>query len=290
MKIYYWNIRPNFGDLINPWLWPKVFPDFRFETLPKTKKGVVDAGDAATLLVGIGTLLNDRFPKSGRSIVIGSGVGYGSAPKISEPSRIYCVRGPKSAEALSLPASMGIIDPGILLREYYSKADSRSHEFSFMPQISSVAKEQGCWRRICEDLGFGYIDPRDPVEKSAKAIAETGTLLTESMHGAIVAEALGVPWVPIVTRREILAFKWHDWCESVDVEYQPAFVSSITQPVSPTFRQKLKLSVSLPLAKRQLQHASKREPSQARDGVIDSRISQLKDVFAEVAKCESVQC
>jgi succinoglycan biosynthesis protein ExoV len=203
---------------------------------------------------------------------------------------VYCVRGPKSAEALSLPASVGIIDPGILLSDFFSKSNAVSTEFSFMPQISSVVDQHDSWKQICDDLGFGYIDPRDSVEDSVKLIAETGTLLTESMHGAIVAEALRVPWVPVVTRREILAFKWHDWCDSVELDYEPSFVTSISQPKSPTFRQKAKLKLSLPLAKRQLRNASKRKPCLASDKIIESRKSQLMDVFRKVEKQEEMYC
>jgi succinoglycan biosynthesis protein ExoV len=41
------------------------------------------------------------------------------------------------------------------------------------------------------------------------------------MHGAIVADALRVPWVPIVTSPRILKLKWQDWCSSVNLPYQP---------------------------------------------------------------------
>ena len=39
------------------------------------------------------------------------------------------------------------------------------------------------------------------------------------MHGAIIADTLRIPWIPISTRPSINTFKWLDWCESMELEY-----------------------------------------------------------------------
>jgi succinoglycan biosynthesis protein ExoV len=46
-------------------------------------------------------------------------------------------------------------------------------------------------------------------------------VLTEAMHGAIVADTLRVPFVPLVSSREISSFKWMDWTLSMDLPYRP---------------------------------------------------------------------
>lgn len=279
MKIYYWNIYPNFGDLINPWLWPRVFPEITFEEFPKTLDGIANA-DSETLLVGIGTLLNERFPKCKNALVMGSGVGYGEPPKLDDTIKIYCVRGPLSAKKLSLPESYGIIDPGILLKKYYSVSDSGDwSEFSYMPQISSVVSCADTWKNTCKDLGFGYIDPRDSVENVAHLISKTGTLLTESMHGAIVAEALRIPWIPIVTRSEILSFKWQDWCHSIGLEYDPVSISPIEQPGQGRAMGTLRSLITYPVVRYQLKKASQKRPLLADDVIIDNKIEMLEMVF-----------
>ena len=45
--------------------------------------------------------------------------------------------------------------------------------------------------------------------------------LTEAMHGAIVADTFRVPFVPLVSSREISSFKWMDWALRMDIPYRP---------------------------------------------------------------------
>jgi len=46
-------------------------------------------------------------------------------------------------------------------------------------------------------------------------------VVTEAMHGAIVADTLRIPWVPVVCSPAILPFKWSDWTRSVELAYRP---------------------------------------------------------------------
>jgi succinoglycan biosynthesis protein ExoV len=81
-------------------------------------------------------------------------------------------------------------------------------------------------------MGFAYIDPRWSTEQVLAALSETEILLTEAMHGAIVADALRVSWIPIRTTSKILAFKWQDWCQSVGLEYTPHRVLKLEDPTA----------------------------------------------------------
>lgn len=104
-RLYYFRgARPNFGDELNPWLWPRLLPRF-----------LDDASDE--LFLGIGTILNSGVPTAPRKIVFGSGYGYGEPPKL-EPGkwRIHRLREPRTAQALGLPDTLAVGDPAILLR------------------------------------------------------------------------------------------------------------------------------------------------------------------------------
>jgi succinoglycan biosynthesis protein ExoV len=46
-------------------------------------------------------------------------------------------------------------------------------------------------------------------------------VVTEAMHGAIVADTLRIPWIPVVCSPEIATFKWRDWTASLDLPYRP---------------------------------------------------------------------
>ena len=76
--------------------------------------------------------------------------------------------------------------------------------------------------------GTNYIDPtKYGLEQTFEEILSCDVLLAEAMHGAIVADALRVPWVPVKTTQDILGFKWRDWCSSMNLEYAPHFLPPI---------------------------------------------------------------
>lgn len=278
MKIYYWNIHPNYGDLINPWLWPKIFPEINFGECPKNEEGITDCGDEL-LLVGIGTLINERFPISKLRLVLGSGVGYGNPPDLANKTRIYCVRGPLSAKKIGLPKAQGIIDPGVLINKFFTKSTSPANAISFMPQISSMVRTPGVWEKASSELGYQFISPTDDVTTTTERICNTGVLLTESMHGAIIAESLRVPWIPIITRKEILPFKWEDWCASIEIEYKPIYTAELGNSDQDSFSEKLKTKINYKRIIKQLNQAATSKPMLGRPSVLEDRIDQLETVF-----------
>ena len=108
MRLYYWVEKSgivNFGDDLNPWLWKRLLP-YKFNEKSNIQ------------FIGIGTLLNECIPKADKTLVFGSGVGYGkSLPLIDDSWHFYFVRGPRSAHALGLDDSAAITDPAILLHQ-----------------------------------------------------------------------------------------------------------------------------------------------------------------------------
>jgi len=231
MHLFYYQRRDrasNFGDSLNPWLWHQLLP------------GVFDE-DETTTFVGIGTLLNNllpsRLPKARRIVVFSSGVGYETGlPTIDNAWNIYCLRGFLSAQKLGVPASLAVTDGAILVRRLFEPAANKTNSFAFMPHIHHANYGSATWQSICSEIGFKYIDPRWSVEQVLAAISQTEVLLAEAMHGAIVADALRVPWIPISTSARILNFKWLDWCSSIKVKYQPSYLMPLLDIYPPVAR------------------------------------------------------
>jgi succinoglycan biosynthesis protein ExoV len=216
MKLYYYEGRngiTNFGDELNHYVWPRFLP------------GIFDDQADGRQFVGIGTMLNGRVPPAPRTIVFGSGVGYGEPPA-SRKWVIHCVRGPLSAQALELPASAAVTDPAILIDGFAASlpAPSARTRYAFMPHWQTEVAD---WAPLCEAIGFGFIDPRWDPARVLTALRGTEILLTEAMHGAIVADALRIPWIAIRTRPSINTFKWEDWCRSMELTYSPASLPTI---------------------------------------------------------------
>lgn len=209
MKLYYWKDPiGNFGDDLNPWLWPRLFP-----------KSIEHCFDEDTLFVGIGSLLNHKIPKHpAKKVVFGAGFGYGSPPLVTDSWRFYCVRGPLTAKVLGLPESTAICDSSLLVRELIEPAQTAEHRVAFMPH--HVTTKYDDWKSVCESLSIHYIDPTAPVENTIEAIRKSTLVISEAMHGAIVADAFRVPWIPVRIRPLIFEFKWQDWCSSLEIEHE----------------------------------------------------------------------
>ncbi|MEO0868754.1 MAG: hypothetical protein AAFY17_09965, partial [Cyanobacteria bacterium J06642_11] len=216
MKIFYYRRRdgqPNFGDELNTWLWPQLLPDFFDE-------------DDTVQFVGTGTLLNQRLPErtttAKKLIVFSSGAGYEQPLKAIPPHwHIVCVRGPLSTQRLGLPTEKAIADGGILVRRCFTPPATKQHRYGFMPHVHHANFAGEAWEKLCKTVGIHYIDPRWPIERVLAAISTTDVLITEAMHGAIVADALRTRWIPVITSPRILRFKWQDWCASIGVPYRP---------------------------------------------------------------------
>jgi succinoglycan biosynthesis protein ExoV len=209
----------NFGDELNPWLWPQLLP------------GILDE-DERVAFIGIGTLINQklnrRLPNTNLKIIFSSGVGYDEDLKqIDETYRIYCVRGPLSADFLGISPDHAIIDGGVLASRLFQPKRQIKYKFSYMPHYSLSGEG---WKKVCHSLNFGYIDPRSTLENVIESICQSEVVLAEAMHGAIIADAFRVPWIPVTSHSTILSFKWHDWCASVNLEYQPASIPRLHHP------------------------------------------------------------
>ncbi|MEL6353810.1 MAG: polysaccharide pyruvyl transferase family protein [Cyanobacteria bacterium J06627_28] len=219
MNLFYYKTKApssNFGDELNPWLWPRLLP-------------FLDSGGAAkseTIFVGIGTVLNDTAPervKKAKTVVFFStGAGYGLSlrQRCSPNWKIYCVRGPLSAQRLKLPRSAAITDGAVLLKRFFQPVTvaERSPHFSYMPHFRHGNPQ--LFKAVCQRVGLKFIDPAEPVENIIADISRSRGLISEAMHGAIVADTLRVPWLPVRTSPKILPFKWKDWCASIDLSYR----------------------------------------------------------------------
>ncbi len=204
MILYRWQgPARNFGDELNTVLWPALLPGF-FDD------------DPASHFLGIGSVLDRRHDGGGRKIVAGSGYGgYQGLPNLDDGWDILWVRGPRTARKLNLPTELGLGDPASLLPRIGLVPARKPSRVGFMPHFESAAG--GAWDMAAAASGITLIDPRGDPLGIAAAIAGCHVLLSEALHGAIVADALGVPWVAIEPLAPIHRPKWHDWADTLDL-------------------------------------------------------------------------
>jgi succinoglycan biosynthesis protein ExoV len=237
MHRYVWHgPTSNFGDALNDLIWPLLLPGRFAEDVDAPNSdaartdapdrvapqaGPPDADSRTSLFLGIGSVLDARHAPDRRKVVAGAGFGGYAAPASLDGTwEIYWVRGPRTAQPLGLPASFGLGDPASLLPLVYQVAPSEAAcgpigPIGFMPHFESLAR--GAWEAAATAAGVLLIDPRAPPRAIVAQIAGCRVLLSEALHGAIVADALRVPWVALAPIVPVHRAKWLDWADSLDL-------------------------------------------------------------------------
>jgi succinoglycan biosynthesis protein ExoV len=151
--------------------------------------------------------------------VFSTGAGYDAIDTWRMERRIWCVRGPITARLLGTDA--GLTDGAILAPDVLGPAagDPTGRAIGVVPHWQSLHFPG--WQAACAMAGFRLISPIDTPERVHAAIGSVSLVLTESLHGAIFADTMGIPWIPFVTTRNVSALKWVDWCLSVGVTFAP---------------------------------------------------------------------
>jgi hypothetical protein len=224
MKLYYFRSKPNFGDLLNPFLWERLLPD-TFDD------------DGSELFLGIGSILFAGFPQHATKIVFGSGYGgYTSRPRLDSTWYVHFVRGPQTAQALGIDPKFAIADPAILIRTIPFKRPEKRHRVSLLLHHESA--ELGLWHKVAEQTAIPLIDVRKPVPEVLDQILASEVVLCEAMHAAIVADALRVPWIPLLPVNPRHRAKWADWAASLQIRLRPVplHASSVLEVLAANIR------------------------------------------------------
>ncbi len=213
MKLtYFQGDPPNFGDELNATMWQHLLPQNFFDH------------DPSVLFIGIGSVIQHIYPKEARKIVVGSGYGgYTRKPDVHDGSwEFHFVRGPQTTEALGLHPDLAVADSAILLRETPLPSPAPHIKTAFMPHFESL--ERGNWKAACALAGITFIDPSHHPDKVVAQVRGAELLITEAMHGAIVADALRTPWIGVRAMHHVHRFKWRDWADALNIVYRPQFL------------------------------------------------------------------
>ncbi|WP_326533346.1 polysaccharide pyruvyl transferase family protein [Pseudorhodoferax sp.] len=209
---YYRDPKFNFGDDLNAVVWPQVLSE-QLRNHPDI------------VLVGIGSILNETMVgkhtgQGKRIVVIGSGTSYGVPPQRLDELEVLAVRGPYTAAVIGKPRT-AVTDSAILLAQVDAQRDVHLKKdlVLFMPHHRTIASTP--WAEIARECGLTYVSPQQPVEDILQQFAHARLVVTEAMHGAIVADTLRIPWIPLAISPAVEEFKWRDWCLSMNLPFQP---------------------------------------------------------------------
>jgi succinoglycan biosynthesis protein ExoV len=210
MKIEYCRSKSlNFGDDLNLWLWPKLMGD------------IFDGEDDNVYFIGIGTVLTkkriEQQLKDAKKIIIFSSGAWGdNVPELDERCCVYGVRGPRTAKKLGLGDDLIVGDGAYLLREVELPAVVKKYEVGFIPHHRS--EDYVDWQEICKAANVKFISAKQPVDTFLDELRSCNKIVTEAMHGAIVADAMRVPWVAAKFSPLFNEEKWYDFAESMKID------------------------------------------------------------------------
>lgn len=219
MKLFYYKSEVgNFGDDLNEWLWSRFIPD-----------GWSD--ESRVLFSGIGTIIGNPTPPADKIIIFSSGVGYSPIPSDFYGPRfdVRAVRGPLSAKILGLDTDKVVADGALLLSqlpEFVPLPEEERTGVLFVPHYEAL--RDPVWNYIAAAAGVELLDPRGDSKTVVSRIRSSKLVIADSMHAAIVADTMRVPWVPVATSCASNTFKWLDWSMALGVAYRPTLLPAPT--------------------------------------------------------------
>ena len=186
---YWWDGKANFGDLIGPYIINKI-----------SGKPVVNVRNnrSESAIFSVGSIITMLDRKG--AIVWGSGLiselDDNQAERLTRAAPIVkAVRGKLTKHILeerlgwNIPNVFG--DPALLLPDYYWPTAPKNNDIVICPHFS----HKHHFNQLQETSGFHVLDVASPLEEVLSSIASASICISSSLHGIIVAQAYGIPWV-----------------------------------------------------------------------------------------------
>lgn len=193
----------NFGDLITPELVR------RYNLVP-----IWVPARFATVL-GAGSLLQ-KVPASSKAVVIGSGT-ICPIDRAFPHARFVSVRGELTRKCLSIDPTTPLGDPGALADMFIGwPLPKKEYDLAIIPHYTHRHLPL---IKVWECKGAHIINVLAPPSQVIEQIAKCRRVASSSLHGLIVADALGVPNVWITMSNPIKGdrFKFDDYYSSLGV-------------------------------------------------------------------------
>lgn len=216
MNCYWWrgNGQPNFGDELGPLL---------LENFASIQTGWT--GPALAEIITTGSIL-DVLPQSGwPGIVAGSGKLQITTHTDLTNADVLAVRGPLTANAIKMRRydrrNVVIGDPALLVDEIVS-VGVKEHGLGLIAHWSDT--DRTLYKKYAHLNPFEILATDDPVTVIAQ-ISSCERLISSTLHGVIVADALAIPRQPEQFPRinhpwEGGEFKWCDYFASINQSLQ----------------------------------------------------------------------
>ena len=170
----------------------------------------------SAVITAIGSVVEHVAGANGPGVIWGSGIrSPDSAPSgwaNRRPARFLAVRGVLTRDALGLDASTPLGDPGLIVRAVYPRS-TRARGIVVIPHFLAFGSPDA--RRqmaVARSRGMRVMPPSAGYERICEEVSGAELVLTSSLHGMVVADALDRP-VQLVSfgRTAEPSFKFADY-------------------------------------------------------------------------------
>lgn len=216
MKAYYWKDKHNFGDLLTPLLIK------RFAKEPTVWSTPIDAD-----IIVVGSILEHMFPTY-KGIILGSGKMHEQSIINLQHANILALRGPLSAKGIKGTYALG---DAALLADELIPVQEPIYDLGIVPHWTD--KVLGIDTRF-KKYNPLIINPTDDAITVITQIAQCKKIVSSSLHGIILADALGIPRRIEVAPRMLThahqeggLFKWIDYSASIGVTLEIGLTQDI---------------------------------------------------------------
>lgn len=197
LPVVYFVAVPNVGDLLNPYMIPKL-----------TGREIVRAqSDVRNHIRAVGSVLGSA---SQRSFIWGSGSIDGKPPrKPVDPAKIFALRGEKTLalcrDRFGLEKRVPLGDPAILMPQLYDPDVEKLHRIGLVPHFLDFDFVQG----IAADLdGVTVLDVRQEPEPFVDHLKACEFVMSSSLHGLILADAYRIPNIWVKFTSDLMGDQW----------------------------------------------------------------------------------
>ncbi len=240
IKLYWWNDAPNFGDALNPLLVEHV-----------SGRPVEWASNDDCELFALGSVMKqarrgNHKKKDHKPTIWGTGMIGPQRLDFLGNVTFAAIRGPATAALLGIDFNL-FGDPGLLVSELASDKIQPGDDIGIVPHHGQYgnAKTVAALDHLSKLPNVKIIDVRDNQAMNVvDQIHSCRHIFSESLHGLIVADSLGIPntWVKGGAIHGTPNFKFLDYYLSIGRKFAPPIPYTDIESAA----KKLKKSTKLP--------------------------------------------
>jgi pyruvyltransferase len=207
LPVVYYSKHSNVGDLLNPYMLPKLTGRPVFQS----------KSDVGRHIRAVGSVLGSA---SARSFIWGSGSIDGLRPrKAINPARIFALRGERTLalcrDRFALDTAVPLGDPAILMPDLYDPVVKTRFNFGVVPHFLDFEVAQNLAKNRSD---LTVVDVRKNPEEFVRDLKQCRRIMSSSLHGLILADAYGIPNLWVKFRKVLMGdqFKFQDYLSMTD--------------------------------------------------------------------------